>query len=153
MCNKLVSVIIPTYNRADNILKSINSVLNQTIKDIEIIIVDDGSNDETYAVVKSIKDDRIRYIKHIRNMGVSAARNTGIKYTKGEYIAFQDSDEVWYKNSANMSSAVWIGNGISNQFTIKVTTNARLLRTELHPGFGYNIRKGRATVTKFISEE
>jgi len=61
--------------------------------------------------------------------------------------------EVWYKNSANMSSAVWIGNGISNQFTIKVTTNARLLRAELEPSFGYNIKKGRASVTKFISEE
>ena len=61
--------------------------------------------------------------------------------------------ETWYKSNANMSSAIWIGNGISNQFTIKVTTNARLLRTELQPGFGYNIRKGKATVTKFVSEE
>jgi S-DNA-T family DNA segregation ATPase FtsK/SpoIIIE len=61
--------------------------------------------------------------------------------------------EQWYKGAANMSSAVWIGNGISNQFTIKVTTNARLLRAELAPGFGYNIKKGKASVTKFVSEE
>lgn len=94
----MISVIIPTYNRADKILNSINSVLNQTIKDIEIIIVDDGSEDETHNIVKKIKDDRVRYIKHTKNMGVSTARNTGIKYAKGEYIAFQDSDEIWYKN-------------------------------------------------------
>ena len=92
-----VSVIVPTYNRAHFIKKAINTVLEQTYQDFEIIVVDDGSKDETEDVVKSIKDDRIRFIKHDKNRGSSVARNTGIKNAKGEYIAFLDSDVTWLK--------------------------------------------------------
>ncbi|MBQ3307211.1 MAG: type VII secretion protein EssC [Bacilli bacterium] len=63
------------------------------------------------------------------------------------------SFENWYKGFSDMSEGVWIGNGISNQFTLKVTTNSRILRQEVEPGFGYNIKKGKAELTKFISEE
>ena len=90
-----VSVIIPTYNRAHLVGRAIKSVLNQTYQDFEIIVVDDGSADNTEEVVKSLKDERIRYIKHDKNRGAAAARNTGIKATRGEYIAFQDSDDEW----------------------------------------------------------
>ena len=61
--------------------------------------------------------------------------------------------ETWYKGSADMSEAIWIGNGISNQFTIKVTTSSRILRQEVEPGFGYLIKKGKAELIKFISDE
>jgi glycosyltransferase involved in cell wall biosynthesis len=90
-----VSVVIPTYNRADTILKAIDSVLKQTFHDFEIIIIDDGSTDKTYEIVKQINDKRIRYIRHEKNKGASSARNTGIKIAKGQYIAFQDSDDEW----------------------------------------------------------
>lgn len=90
-----ISIIIPTYNRANLIGKSINSVLNQTFKDFEIIIVDDGSTDNTENIVKNFDDRRIRYIKNKRNKGACAARNAGIKIAKGKYIAFQDSDDEW----------------------------------------------------------
>ncbi|OQX54719.1 MAG: hypothetical protein B5M53_05570 [Candidatus Cloacimonas sp. 4484_209] len=90
-----VSVIIPTYNRAHLIRRAIQSVLNQTYQDFEIIIVDDGSTDDTEEVVKSFKNERIRYIRQEKNEGAAAARNTGIKMAKGEYIAFQDSDDEW----------------------------------------------------------
>lgn len=90
-----VSVIIPTYNRKNLVIKSIKSVLNQTFKDFELIIVDDGSTDATSENVKNIIDERVKYIRHEQNMGPSAARNTGIKAAKGEWIAFQDSDDVW----------------------------------------------------------
>jgi len=93
--NPKVSVIIPTYNRAHLIGRAIQSVLNQTYQDFELIVVDDGSTDNTNEVIKefSQKDKRILYIKHDKNKGGSAARNTGIKAARGEYIAFQDSDD------------------------------------------------------------
>jgi glycosyltransferase involved in cell wall biosynthesis len=93
--NPKVTVIIPTYNRAHLIKRAIKSVLNQTFQDFEIIVVDDGSTDNTEEVVKSFNDLRIKYIKHQKNLGASAARNTGIKNSKGEYIAFLDSDDEW----------------------------------------------------------
>jgi len=95
--NPTVSVIIPTYNRAHLVGRSIQSVLNQTYQDFEIIIVDDGSTDNTENIIKEFqkKDERIEYIKHNKNRGGSAARNTGIKAARGEYIAFLDSDDEW----------------------------------------------------------
>jgi len=90
-----VSVILPTYNRAHLIGRSIQSVLDQTYRDFEIIVVDDGSTDNTEEVINSFIDTRIRYVRHQQNKGAGAARNTGIKLVKGKYIAFQDSDDEW----------------------------------------------------------
>ncbi len=92
-----VSVVIPTYNRAHMLSKSLNSVLNQTYQNFEVIIVDDGSSDNTEEVIRSFQkvDKRIVYIKHEKNKGQSAAENSGIKLAEGEYIAFQDSDDEW----------------------------------------------------------
>ena len=90
-----VSVIIPTYNRAYLIDRSIQSVLNQTYQDFELIVVDDGSTDNTEDIIRQFqeKDKRIKYIKYDKNKGGSAARNTGIKNSVRKYIAFQDSDD------------------------------------------------------------
>ena len=93
-----VSVIIPTYNRAHLIGRSIRSVLNQTYQDFELIVVDDGSTDNTEEVVLSFGSEKTRYIRHEKNRGAGAARNTGIRVARGEYIAFQDSDDEWYPN-------------------------------------------------------
>lgn len=90
----MVSVIIPTYNREASIRRSIESVLNQTYTDLELIVVDDGSVDGTAAVVKAIDDPRLRYV-YQPNGGAGAARNRGMELAKGDYIAFQDSDDVW----------------------------------------------------------
>lgn len=97
----LVSVIIPTYNRGRLILDSINSVLNQTYKNIELIVVDDCSTDDTEKTVKSIDDSRIKYIKLEKNSGACVARNKGIEISRGEFIAFNDSDDLWLPEKIN----------------------------------------------------
>lgn len=93
--NPKVSVIIPVYNREHLIQRSINSVLNQTYKNIEVIVIDDASTDETKKRVLEIKDERIKYFKSDSNQGPSSSRNRGIASSTGELIAFQDSDDEW----------------------------------------------------------
>lgn len=90
-----ISVIIPTYNRGSLIERSVKSVLEQDYHNLEVIIVDDCSTDNTKEVIGSLDDGRIKYIQHTYNNGANAARNTGIKAAKGDYIAFQDSDDEW----------------------------------------------------------
>lgn len=89
-----VSVIIPTYNRAKKVCRAISSVLNQTYEDFELIVIDDGSDDHTRESVSRFKDN-IVMINHSQNMGVSAARNSGIAIAGGKFIAFLDSDDQW----------------------------------------------------------
>jgi glycosyltransferase involved in cell wall biosynthesis len=89
----LVSVIIPTYNRGYIIGKTIESVLNQSYSHLELIIVDDGSTDDTRAIIERY-GTKIRYI-YQENAGLATARNTGLLTAEGEFIAFQDSDDVW----------------------------------------------------------
>lgn len=93
----MVSVIIPTYNREKTIASSIQSVLEQTYSNLELIVVDDGSVDDTEKIVNEIKDERLKYIKCKTNGGVAAARNVGIAASRGEFIAFNDSDDIWKK--------------------------------------------------------
>lgn len=91
-----VSIVIPTYNHADFLKSAIRSVLDQTLMDWEAIVVNNHSEDDTEQVVDSFNDDRIRLV-NFRNHGVIAAsRNHGIRLAKGDYIAFLDSDDVWY---------------------------------------------------------
>lgn len=89
----LVSVIITTYNRAHLLPRAINSVLNQTYQNFELIIVDDGSKDNTEEVVNSFDDKRIVYYKHEKNKGVLGAKNTGFDLAKGEYNCLLDDDD------------------------------------------------------------
>ncbi|MEI6042256.1 MAG: glycosyltransferase family 2 protein [bacterium] len=94
----LVSVIIPSYNTESYICESIESVLNQSYTKIEILIIDDGSTDNTELILKDyIKNNQIKYFKK-QNGGPASARNLGIKKSTGEYIAFIDADDMWEKN-------------------------------------------------------
>ena len=94
----IVSVIIPTFNRANLLISAIKSVLNQTIEDFELIIVDDASTDDTQQKVAAIDDPRIRYILQEKNLGECGTRNTGLGAVQGQYIAFLDSDDEWLPN-------------------------------------------------------
>lgn len=93
-----VSVIIPTYNREKTILRSLKSVLEQTYTELEVLVIDDGSTDGTADIVKGVEDARVRYIALEKNSGPANARNVGVEMASGEWIAFQDSDDYWYKD-------------------------------------------------------
>ncbi|MBC7228963.1 MAG: glycosyltransferase [Actinobacteria bacterium] len=91
----LVSVILPTYNRAPSLARAIESVLNQSYGEIEVLVVDDGSVDGTMGLIRGFDDPRLRYFRLERNAGAAHARNVGLRSARGEYIAFQDSDDEW----------------------------------------------------------
>ncbi len=96
MTGLLVSVIIPTYNREDLIWNTVNSILQQSYKDIEVIVVSDGGTDRTGIILDRIEDNRLRFIRLPNNSGLpAAARNAGIKVAKGTFIAFCDDDDLW----------------------------------------------------------
>ena len=97
MNSPVFSVVVPLYNKQAHIEKCIKSVLSQTYISFELIVVDDGSTDQSAAKVKQFDDARVRYI-YQKNSGVSAARNTGIKAAVGQYVAFLDADD-WYEGS------------------------------------------------------
>lgn len=90
-----VSVILPTYNRSRSLAMAARSVLDQSYRDLELIVVDDASTEDITAVVAALGDSRVRYLRHERNRGASGARNTGLGAAAGRFIAFQDSDDLW----------------------------------------------------------
>lgn len=92
--NPVISVIIPTFNRAHFIGDAIRSILRQSFTDFELLVIDDGSTDRTADVVGAIDDGRIRLIGHDRNHGIPAARNTGLEHARGRFIAWLDSDDI-----------------------------------------------------------
>ena len=89
-----ISVIIPVYNGEKYIKKAINSILNQTYTDFELLLIDDCSTDKTMSVVEEIKDPRIKIIHNKKNMGIADSRNIGLKNATGEYIALMDDDDI-----------------------------------------------------------
>ena len=111
-----VSVVIPAYRRADVVGRAVDSVLAQTMDDLEVLVVDDGSADGTEAVVTGYDDPRVRSLAHERNRGVSAARNTGVAAARGDYVAFLDSDDEWLPRKLDRQLALldargegWVG--------------------------------------------
>lgn len=121
----LISVIIPTFNRSFFLEKAVNSVLYQSYRNFELFVIDDGSRDNTPEIVKKYKE-KIFYV-YIKNSGVSKARNTGIKLSRGKYISFLDSDDYWkpeklekqvkyMENNPDIfisqTEEIWIRNGV-----------------------------------------
>lgn len=125
MKDKLVTVVIPTFNRKEQVKKAIDSVLAQSYSNFELIVVDDGSSDGTQEKVSAVADDRLYYQK-INRSGVSKARNIGSTLGDGKYIAFLDSDDYWHsqklarqisfhnknpKIKISQTQEIWIRNG------------------------------------------
>lgn len=141
----LVSIVIPTYNRADLLLQAIQSVLTQTYEYFELLIVDDHSTDQTPHIVKNITDSRVHYIRLNKNQGAPAARNIGLKKAKGELIAFLDSDDQW--DSTKLKKQVQIFNrnpAIGLVYTgLKILNNERNIETIVVPS-------KRGHITKYL---
>lgn len=100
-----VSVVIPFHNRAASILDAVDSVLKQSFADFELILVDDASTDDGGAIVAGLRDPRIRLLTHETNLGASAARNTGIAAARANWVAFQDSDDLWLPDKLALQMA------------------------------------------------
>lgn len=115
---ELVSIIMPSYNTERFISETIESVLNQSYSDWELIIVDDCSTDNTDDVVgKYLADERIRYIKNDTNSGAAVSRNRALREAKGKWIAFLDSDDVWLPEKLEKQIAFMVTNGYHFSYT------------------------------------
>ncbi|HWL03525.1 MAG TPA: glycosyltransferase family 2 protein [Xanthobacteraceae bacterium] len=101
----LVSVVVTAYNSAPTILRAMESVLAQTMPDLELIVVDDASTDDTAALAESIYDGRVRLIRNARNRGIGGAKNVGVAAALGRYVAFLDSDDTWEPHKLAMQLA------------------------------------------------
>jgi len=97
--SEIVSIVLPTYNGSRYLRQSINSCLKQTYQNIELIIVDDGSTDETPTIIQSYKDARIKYIKHEKNRRLPHTLNTGFNYATGEYLTWTSDDNLFAENA------------------------------------------------------
>lgn len=114
----LVSIVMPSYNTAEFIGSSIKSVLNQTYTNWELLIVDDCSTDNTDDVVKPfLEDSRIKYFKNERNSGAAVSRNRALREAKGRWIAFLDSDDLWYPDKLKYQIAFMKKNGFHFSYT------------------------------------
>jgi glycosyltransferase involved in cell wall biosynthesis len=124
--NDQVSVIIPAYNREKTIERAINSVISQTYQNFEIIIVDDNSTDGTVSLIQKYENNepRIHHLQHHKNLGAQAARNTGIKAARGEWIAFLDSDDEWLPNR------IQAGLSLANEWGVYVVHSNCYLKEE-----------------------
>ena len=93
-----VSIIIPTYRRWDFLFEAVKSVFNQTYKDWEIIIINDGGGSPKGEIIDFLSDPKVHYIEHQNNMGIASARNSGISKSSGDFIVYLDDDDIFYPN-------------------------------------------------------
>jgi teichuronic acid biosynthesis glycosyltransferase TuaG len=143
--NSLVSVVIPCYNSKSYIQFAVESVLNQTYSNIEVIIVDDCSNDESTIIIDRLKrlDNRIVLIQLPNNLGVSNARNIGIAVAKGRFIAFLDSDDLWDNSKLHRQVTLMLQNKLSICYSAyrKIDTSGKILSNKISVnecGVSYN---------------
>ncbi|WP_028043334.1 glycosyltransferase family 2 protein [Candidatus Stoquefichus massiliensis] len=155
MEENLVSIITPAYNAGKTIREAIESVLNQTYQNWELLIVDDCSTDNTYEIINEFEDLRIRVFRHEKNMGAAIAWNTAFKHMQGRYVAFIDADDIWTDNKLSLqlrymkknnyeftyTSYDWIDdNGLSLNKIIKAP------KTQTYESFLKNTNMGNSTV-------
>lgn len=156
----LVSVIIPTYNRKALLPRAMRSVLAQSMTDLELIVVDDGSQNSCADVVESFSDPRAHYVRHPRNRGLPAARNTGIRVARGRYIAFLDDDDQWVSHKLARQlqlmpqvdavlCAARLSNGRLRRFPRAVITAADLRRGNPFDPSGLVVSAGLLRATGF----
>ncbi|MEG1506770.1 MAG: glycosyltransferase family 2 protein [Bacilli bacterium] len=140
----LVSIITPAYNSKDFIGETIESVLNQTYKNWEMLIVDDCSTDSSPEIIKKYiqKDSRIKYLKNDKNSGPAISRNEGLDNANGKYIAFLDSDDFWHKEKLKYQIEFMEKNDLKITHTnyVFVTENGEIIKT-INPSEGIDYKK------------
>ncbi|WP_420299380.1 glycosyltransferase family 2 protein [Edwardsiella tarda] len=134
--SQLVSIIIPTFNSEKTIRDTIESVLRQSYKNFEVIIIDDSSSDRTVDICKwySLQDKRIKFFINDDNYGAGFSRNAGISQANGRFIAFLDSDDIWHKDKLEKQISFMLINNYAFTYTgyQKITSSGELL-SEIHP--------------------
>ena len=142
MRNALVSVVLPVRNRRQLLARAAASVLSQDYRELELIIVDDASDEDLRPVIDSLNDARVRYLRLERNAGPAAARNRGIEVARGEYIAFQDSDDQWLQNKLRRQVEILAGS--TDDVGLVYTDICRFVgrAPSLRPGPALRVREG-----------
>ncbi|HHP1053180.1 glycosyltransferase family A protein [Bacillus cereus group sp. BfR-BA-01354] len=140
----LVSVIMPCYNATVNLEEAIESVLAQSYTNLELLIVDDASTEPIENIIlKYRKDDRIRYLKHSMNQGVAVARNTGLLQSKGRYVAFLDSDDLWYSDKLEQQLFFMNANQVAFMYSayevVRDTSDNRINTIQVPQQINYNV--------------
>jgi glycosyltransferase involved in cell wall biosynthesis len=145
--NPKISVVIPTYNREETVPRAVDSVLNQTISSLEIVVVDDGSQDNTKEVIEEYDNQRLCYIPHEQNEGQNIARNTGLRASEGTYISYLDSDDVLLPQ--HLEKVVNKLEELPNEYAGVVTGYEDVVGGEKTPQPGYD---GRITYEDLIRD-
>jgi teichuronic acid biosynthesis glycosyltransferase TuaG len=137
--NNQISVIIPTYNRSKELLRAVNSVLNQTTQVLEILICDDGSTDDSYPLIKSLDNPLIIWINCGRNGNAAVPRNIGIKNAKGNWVAFLDSDDEWLPFKLEYQINLILSNNASavSSNAININVKTKEFRSYFNKEFRY----------------
>ena len=133
---RFFSVVIPLYNKEKSITIALNSVLSQTHEAFEVVVIDDGSTDQSASVVAAVRDDRVRLIRQ-PNAGVSVARNAGVKHALSDYIAFIDADDYWQPDFLETIDGLIEMNPGAGVFATAVDVereDGRIVRAKLEPG-------------------
>jgi len=151
--NPKISVIIPTYNRANLLPRAIKSVLSQTFKDFELIIVDDGSNDNTKRIVEEFqkRDSRVKYIWQKNSGGAASPKNNGIKNTQGNYIAILDSDDEWLPEK--LQKQLELFENSSNQKKGFVSCHALVINEKSGKKFEYKTPRYKNVLKNILTQD
>ncbi len=137
----LVSIVIPTYNRSEELKRALESILSQTYKNWEVIVVDNNSTDGTDAMMESLNDQRIRLLKINNNGVIAASRNLGIDASSGEWIAFLDSDDWWYSNKLEKVMCYCSSGHDVCYHDLKIMSSQRKLSLYQKKMSGYQVKK------------
>jgi glycosyltransferase involved in cell wall biosynthesis len=142
-----VSIILPTYNRAHSLGSAVQSILEQTYSDFELIVVDDGSTDDTSTYIQEIDDQRLTYVVHNTNKGAAAARNTGMRLAVGDYIAFLDSDDTWNaekleKQLKFLKEQDAVIGGCVSYYRLQFLNSSTVRKINIEPDFYHQSLKG-----------
>ena len=137
----LISVVIPTYNRSEELKRALRSVLSQTYKNFEVIVVDNHSSDGTDAMLKDLNDQRIRLLKINNNGVIAASRNLGINASRGGWIAFLDSDDWWYSNKLEQVIRYCNSDYDVCYHDLKIISSQRMFNLHHKTMYGYQVNK------------